>query len=125
MQMTAVYIADLKNKTMAKKKPLKKYQAQNSEVKATADSTDYYNNVTKTYYDIANKIDNTPYGGRMPEEQYQGRKKQVDLFYKAANESTKDSMRQGRKGQPGFDKDGNPVTAMDMLQRMYSTKKEE
>jgi hypothetical protein len=107
---------------MAKK--LTKYQAKKSEVKPTTYSTDYYNKVTKTYYDISNKVDNAPYGGGMPNEQYEGRKKIVDLLYKGAKESSKDSMRQIHKGQPGFDKDGNPVTAMDMLQRMYSTKKE-
>lgn len=95
------------------------------DTQATADSTDYYNKVTKTYYDIANKIENAPYGGRMPKEQYEGRKKQADLFYKAAEQSTKDSMRQTHKGKPGYDKDGHPnkpVTGMEYLQKLYTNK---
>ena len=109
--MTAVYTVDLKNKTMAKK--LKKYQAKNSEVKATADSTAYFKNKenvsranassfkTNSEYDVFNKR----------------------FFENEAAKAVSDQVRQSHKGQPGFDKDGNPVTAMDMLQRMYSTKK--
>lgn len=102
--------------------PKKKDSQSNS---ATADSSDYYNKLTKVNYDIANTIENAPYGGRLVKEQREGRKKQADLFYKAAEQSTKDSMRQIRKGKPGYDKDGHPnkpMTGMEYLQKLYPNK---
>ena len=95
------------------KKTLKKYQAKNSEVKPTADSTAYYKNQEKIYRDLSNS-----YKGDTEVSKFN-----KGYFARLAGKAVSDQLRQSHKGQPGFDENGKPVTAMDILQKMYSTKK--
>jgi hypothetical protein len=77
--------------------------------KATADSSAYYNNLTKKYYDEANKVANAPLGGKMLSEERKERNEKQDKLYKKASESTDNALRQIRKGKPGYDANGFPI----------------
>lgn len=97
---------------MAKK--MKKYQgdAGSSSVNPTTDSTAYYKNQEKIYRDLSNS-----YKGDTEVSKFN-----KDYFAVLARKAARDQLRQSHKGQPGFDENGKPITAMDLLQKMYKTK---
>lgn len=96
------------SKYMKKGGSIRKYQAG-----GTADSTKYFHDKFMKESLIANKI-------LKKEGAYSKNYREAD---KVATKSSADYLRQIRKGKPGYDKNGRPIKAMDMLQKMYSTKK--
>lgn len=94
----------------AGKKPKSLTKAQKGiSVKPTADSTAYYNNLSKYYINEADKLRKSPYPANLDEKQLNQRwQKEKDLMnkgFKAQN----DELRQSRKGKPGYDKNGFPI----------------
>jgi hypothetical protein len=78
-------------------------------VKATADSTAYYNKLSKKYFDEANSVRNAPYAVRAPKEQVEKRWKKEKTLMGKGFEAQDNSLRQIRKGKPGYDKNGFPI----------------
>ena len=89
---------------MATLKKVKK--AQNG---VTKDSSSYYNNLTKKYFDEAKQVRNAPYGGKPLKEQFEERSKKETGLMKKGFESQDNSLRQMRKGKPGYDANGFPI----------------
>ena len=80
-----------------KKKILKK--AQKGTQVTPSDSTAYYKNEEKRYRDLSKS-----YKGDTEVSKFN-----KDYFEKLANKAVSDQLRQYHKGQPGYDKLGNPI----------------
>lgn len=81
---------------MAKK--LTKYQAKDSQVKATTDSTEYFKGKKELYGKMAGV-----------QRQFYGMTDATKASMEIAKQAAKDEVRQWKKGKFGYDKDGHPV----------------
>ena len=82
---------------MAKK--LTKYQAKDSQVKATADSTEYFKGKKELYGKMAGL-----------QRQFYGMTDETKASMETARQAAKDEVRQWKKGKFGlYDKDGHPI----------------
>jgi len=77
--------------------------------KATADSTAHYDKLSKKYFDEVNSVINAPYGGRLLKEELEERLKKEKTLMNKGFEAQNNSLRQIRKGKPGYDKNGFPI----------------
>ena len=78
-------------------------------MKASPDSTAYYERLSKSYFDKAKSVRNAPYGGRPLGEQSKERFAKEKEYNNKALKAIDDKLRQSRKGKPGYDKDGFPI----------------
>jgi hypothetical protein len=78
-------------------------------VKASPDSTAYYDKLSKKYFDEASSVRNAPYAVRAPKEQVEKRWKKEKTLMGKGFEAQDNSLRQIRKGKPGYDKNGFPI----------------
>lgn len=76
---------------------------------ASTDSTAYYSNLSKKYFDKAASVRNAPYGGRLIKEQSKERLQKENEYNQKAFEAIDNQLRQSRKGKQGYDKNGNPT----------------
>jgi hypothetical protein len=105
-QQAAIAIAMKK----AGKKPKSLTKAQKGiSVKPTADSTAYYSNLSKKYFDKAASVRNAPYDGRLIKEQSKERLQKENEYNQKAFKAIDNQLRQSRKGKPGYDKNGFPI----------------
>lgn len=74
------------------------------------DSSSYYNNLARKYYNEANNVINAPYGGKLLSEQKKERGQKEKDLYKKAEQATSNALRQHKKGKPGYDTMGFPKT---------------
>jgi hypothetical protein len=78
-------------------------------IKASPDSTGYYDKLTKKYFDKADSVRNAPYGGRPLKEQSKERSDKEKEYMSKAFKAQDSSLRQSRKNKAGYDKDGFPI----------------
>jgi hypothetical protein len=76
---------------------------------APTDSTAYYSNLSKKYFDAAASVRNAPYDGRLIKEQSKERLQKENEYNQKALEAIDNQLRQSRKGKPGYDKNGFPI----------------
>jgi hypothetical protein len=78
-------------------------------IKASPDSTGYYDKLTKKYFDKTDSVRNAPYGGRPLKEQSKERSDKEKEYMSKAFKAQDSSLRQSRKNKAGYDKDGFPI----------------
>jgi len=81
---------------------------------ATIDSTSYYNKLSKSEFDKWKKAKAATdkeilYNKEMTQEKLQKRMDKDKEYYNKGTEAQNSSLRQSRKGKPGYDKMGFPV----------------
>jgi hypothetical protein len=94
-------------KTMVKK-VLPKAQ-DGKTVKPTADSTTYYTNKSNNLLKQSNVLLNKPYPLQPSNDNVTTRSKKYKELTTKAFKAQDNSLRQSRKGKPGFDKNGFPI----------------
>ena len=96
-----------------KKSVVKKAQMGKS-VKPTADSTAYYDKQAKTEFanwkkERATTNKEIAYNKKLTSQQLENMQSKEKAYYKKANEAQDNSLRQSRKGKPGYDANGFPL----------------
>ena len=101
-------IAISMKKAGKKPKSLPKAQA-GKIVKPTADSTVYYTNKANNLFKQSNTLLNKPYPLQPSNDNLTTRSKKSKKLTTEAFKAIDNSLRQSRKGKPGYDKNGFPI----------------